>query len=117
MTAPTPRPLARTEVAKPDEDRPDTPARWNAAYQRALDNGLMIRPGMFGVGLWTVTSMSRPDLVYAVDATRCGCFAAEFGKDPVCMHRSLYRAVLGIAPFAQANVIPFPVRTEPETAA
>jgi hypothetical protein len=79
---------------------PDSPERWAAAYQRALDAGLMIRPGIFG-GPWTVTSKSRPDLCYAVDAIRCGCMAAEKG-DPVCMHRAIFRAVTGTLPHAPA---------------
>jgi hypothetical protein len=96
---------------------PDTAERWLAAYQRAQDAGLMIRPGMFG-GLWTVTSKSRPDLCYAVDATHCGCKAAEVG-DPVCQHRALFRAVTGSLPVASAPAsnITFIHRRTPQTAA
>lgn len=76
---------------------PDSIERWTAAYRRAQDAGLMIRPGLFGSSLWTVTSKTRPDLCYAVSATVCGCAAAEHG-DPVCQHRALFRAVTGQLP-------------------
>jgi hypothetical protein len=76
---PTPRP-ARTDVCKPDDDRPDTPERWTKAYERALDAGLAIRPGLFGLPLWTVTSKSRPDLCHATDGVRCSCPSGERGE-------------------------------------
>lgn len=98
---------------------PDSSERWNAALDRALAAGLMIRPGLFG-GMWTVTSKSRPDLCYAVDATHCGCAAAEKG-DPICMHRALYRYVAGgmaATPKAPSTVVQFVHRRgEPRPAA
>lgn len=107
-------PFVRTEAT-----HPDSVARWQSAYERAVAAGLMIRPGMFGSPLWTVTSKSRPDLVYAVSATICGCLAAEHG-DPVCQHRALFRFVNGTLPSAPdvpANVTWIHRRATPRPAA
>lgn len=80
---------------------PDSPQRWQSAYARALTEELMIRPNLYGGGIWTVTSKTRPDLVYGTNGVVCGCKAAETG-DPICKHRALYRAVHGTLP--QASV-------------
>ena len=81
-----------TTVSRPG--RVDSPARWQAALQRALDNGVRAYQ-ISGTGQWVATSASRPGVCYAVAPTTCECEAALAG-DPVCQHRAAVRCELGL---------------------
>ncbi len=79
--------------------RPATPARWQAALQRALAEGVQVRQ-VVGCGLWVATSGSDPSKAYAVQvrdglAYGCECPAAEYG-DQVCKHRAAYYHAAGL---------------------
>jgi hypothetical protein len=79
MTAPTPRPLARTEVAKPDEDRPEflvphvgmTPAWFDRALHRAMMSGKTAR--RLAPGQWVTSSVTVPGLLYLTTPRECSC--------------------------------------------
>jgi hypothetical protein len=73
--------------------RPDTPARWIAALDRAEREGISVRQ-LTGSGAWIATSASDPHTAYEVSVHRCTCKAAEFGDDPVCKHRAKLRQYL-----------------------
>lgn len=70
--------------------RPNTPARWLAALDRAKREGVSVRQ-LTASGAWIATSASDPHSAYEVSIHRCTCKAAEFGDDPVCKHRAMLR--------------------------
>jgi hypothetical protein len=73
--------------------RIETPARWQKALRRALENGVEILTASDD-GERFATSASRLDLLHRVDPYRCTCEAGIAG-DPICMHRAALRFVLG----------------------
>jgi hypothetical protein len=75
--------------------RPNTPARWRAALERAHREGISVRQ-LAASGAWIATSATDPYTAYEVSVHRCTCKAAEFGFDPVCKHRAALRVQLGI---------------------
>lgn len=75
--------------------RPDTPARWIAALDRAAREGVSVRQ-LTASGAWIATSTTDPHSAYEVSVYRCTCKAAEFGDDPVCKHRAMLRHHLGL---------------------
>ncbi len=92
--------------------RPDTPARWSAALDRARREGVSVRQ-LTASGAWIATSTSDPHAAYEVSVYRCTCKAAEFGDDPVCKHRAMLRYLLrlplhisapGLAPTAMTEL-------------
>lgn len=92
-----------------NRQRSDSPARWQAAFQRAVDNAI----DLFAVaGLpdtFAVSSVSDPGLVHLTTATTCSCKAAQAG-DAVCLHRAAVRTALGVLPAVVPTVAPEPVR-------
>lgn len=66
-----------------------TPARWQAALRRAIENGVQVFQ-VASSGQWVATSTSKPGIVHETDGTSCTCEAAIFGSDPVCQHRAVY---------------------------
>ncbi len=76
--------------------RTATPARWQKALTRALDNGIEAFR-IAGTGAFVVTSATKLDTVYRTDGDRCECEAA-LGCDPVCQHRAVVRFILGWLP-------------------
>ena len=77
--------------------RQATPERWQAALQRAIEQG--VEPlQIAGTGEWVVTSATRGDTVYRCDGVGCECAAALLGGDEVCTHRAAVRYVLGTLP-------------------
>ncbi len=70
-----------------------TPERWQAALQRALDEGIQVRQ-LAGSGAWIATSGSDTAAAYLVSAQGCECQASEYG-DPVCKHRAAYWHAVG----------------------
>lgn len=93
----------------PRTRRVESPARWQAALERAIAAG--IEPlQIAGTGEWVVTSATRLTTVYRTDGMTCECEAA-FAGDPVCQHRAAVRFVLGrLAPTPEpvAPAIPAP---------
>jgi hypothetical protein len=75
--------------------RPNTPARWEAALERAHREGISVRQ-LTASGAWIATSSTDPHVAYEVSVHRCTCKAAEFGEDPVCKHRAALRMHLGL---------------------
>ncbi len=73
--------------------RPDTPARWQAALRRALEEGVETRQ-LAGCGMWIATSSTEAGTAYEVTPWSCECHAGQFG-DPVCKHRAALRERLG----------------------
>ncbi len=67
--------------------------RWQAALQRALDEGVQVRQ-LAGSGAWIATSGSDAAAAYLVSGNGCECQAGEFG-DPICKHRAAYWHALG----------------------
>jgi hypothetical protein len=82
----------------PNRTRAESPARWMAALERAIDAN--VRPaGRVAAGVVLVPSATDAKLVYATDGVRCACASAASG-DPICWHRAIVRAARGMAPFA-----------------
>lgn len=75
--------------------RPNTPARWKAAHDRARQEGVSVRQ-LSASGAWIASSSTDPHVAYEVSVYRCTCKAAEFGDDPVCKHRAALRVHLGL---------------------
>jgi len=82
--------------------RAATAARWAAAFQRALDNGLDVLIAADN-GERFVTSASQLDTIHRTDGVVCSCAAAVAG-DPVCQHRAVVRYVLGTLPVVVVHV-------------
>ncbi len=76
-------------------NRPNTPARWKAAFDRARQEGVTVRQ-LSASGGWIASSANDPHLAYEVSIYRCTCPAAELGDDPVCKHRAALRSHLGL---------------------
>lgn len=75
-----------------------TPARWQAAAQRAVAEQIQIRQ-LQSTGEWIATSGSDTNLAYLVAVTGaiahgCDCLAGLNG-DPVCKHRAAYYLSIG----------------------
>jgi len=80
-------------------NRHATPERWQAALQRALDEGIQVRQ-LVGCGAWLATSGSDTTTAYELEivngtAHGCTCQAGAFG-DPVCKHRAAYYHLAGL---------------------
>ena len=75
------------------QTRANTPARWQAALRRALDEGVEVRQ-LAGCGMWVATSTSSAGTAYEVNPWECECHAGQHG-DPVCKHRAVLRERLG----------------------
>ena len=94
--------------------RTESPERWRAALERAIQNG--IEPlQIAGTGEWVVTSATRLGTVYRSDGTACECEAA-LALDPICQHRAAVRFVRGLLapdpePEPPAAAAPGPVPT------
>ncbi len=94
--------------------RPNSPLRWQLAYQRAIDEGLQAFTVNGSPLLWAVTAGSVSGMVYSVEIIpgehpTCGCPAAVKAGDKVCKHRALALSRLGmlpVAPSIPANVTP-----------
>ena len=81
----------------PPRRRTATPERWQAAQERAIEQG--VEPlQIAGTGEWVVTSATRGATVYRCDGVRCECESALLGGDEVCIHRAAVRYVLGTLP-------------------
>jgi hypothetical protein len=101
--APTVAPVA------PGTRRAASPARWQSALGRALDNGVRVYQ-VAGTGQWIATSASKPGVCFAVTTEACECEAAQLGNDPVCQHRAALRCELGLLwPDAPTPLTPAPV--------
>jgi hypothetical protein len=92
--------------------RTGSPARWQAALDRALASGVQVRQ-FAGSGAWIATSASDPTVAYELAiidgvAHGCNCKAAEFG-DPVCCHRAAYYHAAGLLDPEPEPVPPAPV--------
>src|SRR5687768_13468415 len=75
-----------TPIRRP---RAATPARWQAALRRALENGVKVYQ-ISGTGESIATSQREPGTAYRTDGASCECAAALLGGDPVCAHRAAY---------------------------
>ncbi|MBA2276234.1 MAG: hypothetical protein H0W06_00605 [Chloroflexia bacterium] len=73
--------------------RANTPARWQTALKRPLDEGVEIRQPA-GCGMWIATSSSSAGTAHEVTSWACGCPAGQFG-DPVCKHGAALLARVG----------------------
>jgi hypothetical protein len=73
--------------------RGESPARWQQALTRALDNGIEAFR-IAGTGAFVVTSATKLDTVYRTDGVVCECPAALAG-DMVCTHRAVVRTIQG----------------------
>ncbi len=74
--------------------RKNTPARWQAALRRALEEGVEVRQ-LAGCGMWIATSSSCTGTAYEVTPWECECHAGQHG-DPVCKHRAAYYVLCGM---------------------
>lgn len=82
-------------------------ARWEAALGRARAAGLSPASLVHvGDGFAECPSTTAPGKRYLLCADQCSCKA---GSGPVCLHRALYRAAVGLAPFVRpaAPALPF----------
>ncbi len=69
----------------------DTPARWDAALDRAHRNHIQVfADRVTGQHFALSTDATK---LYSVDWYGCSC-AAGLGADPVCQHRALYREMV-----------------------
>ena len=95
----------------PTRPRVATPARWQAALERAIANGLEVFQ-VADTGERFVTSASRLDTLHRTDGYACTCEAAVAG-DEVCQHRAVVRHLLGwlpeSEPIAPARTVVFDV--------
>ncbi|MFT4040693.1 MAG: hypothetical protein QM692_21110 [Thermomicrobiales bacterium] len=78
--------------------RTATPARWQAAAQRATTEGIQVRQ-LAGCGQWIATSGTDASTAYELDVTGaiahgCSC-QAGLNDDPVCKHRAAYYLLVG----------------------
>jgi len=92
--------------------RAASPARWQAALDRALTSGVQVRQ-LAGSGAWIATSATDPAIAYELAITDgiahgCSCKAGEFG-DPVCCHRAAYYHAAGLLDPEPEPVPPAPV--------
>ncbi len=79
--------------------RAATPARWQAALERAIAGGVQVRQ-LNTSGAWIATSSSDGASAYEIGvvggvARSCTCAAGEYG-DPVCCHRAAYYRHVGL---------------------
>ena len=73
--------------------RVNTPARWQAALKRALDERVQVRQ-LAGCGMWIATITSNAGTAYEVTLWESERHAGQFG-DPVCKHRAALCVRLG----------------------
>ena len=85
-----------------------TPAHWQSALQRAIDQGVTVR--QIQCGAWVATSGTDNEVAYLVTATGCECRAAA-ESDPVCKHRAALRHRLGMLTL-DVRPVPAPVVIE-----
>ncbi len=64
-----------------------SPARWQAAVARALEQGLALRCEA-STGMAIAPSGNHAKLAYVTDGATCTCQAGE-NCDPICKHRAL----------------------------
>lgn len=93
----------------------NTPARWQKALRRALDEGVDVRQ-LATTGVWIATSGTSSSTAYVLTPTDCECRAAAEG-DVCCKHRALLRHVLGDLPLEPQPEPPAPVVSLPRRAA
>ena len=79
------------------EPRGESWARWQAALDRAIAANLSYIELMDGDGAWAVGSSQDSERGYLVTSHTCTC-AAGRGGDPICKHRALVRALVGLLP-------------------
>lgn len=96
-------------------NRQATPQRWQAALRRAIDGDVRVVQ-LSSTGQWIATSASDPTSAYELEvvngsAVGCSCPAAQFGNDPVCLHRAAYWHLVGILDLDDAGA------SAPESAA
>lgn len=88
----------------------DSPARWQAALDRAIANGIQVRQ-LASTGQWIATSGSDATVAHELGVTggiahECDCLAAQHG-DPICQHRAAYYRLIGaLAPLPVAAPAP-----------
>jgi hypothetical protein len=73
-----------------------SPARWQRALRRALEQGVDVRQ-LATSGVWVASSGTDATAAYVVTPDDCECRAAAEG-DRVCKHRALLRHILGDLP-------------------
>jgi len=78
--------------------RIENPARWTAAAERAVTEGIQVRQ-LQGSGQWVATSGSSSGVAYEVAVTGnvahgCDCLAG-LNSDPVCKHRAAFYLLIG----------------------
>src|SRR5918992_5911040 len=83
-----------------------SPARWQKALRRALEQGVDVRQ-LATSGVWIATSGTDATAAYVVTPTDCECRAAAEG-DVCCKHRALLRHVLGDLPLDPEPAPPAP---------
>src|SRR5689334_10521886 len=86
VVTPSAVPTRRARVA--------TPARWQSALKRALDNHLQVFQ-LASSGQCVVTSASKHGTVYETDGVECSC-EAGLNNDPICQHRAMIWYVRGM---------------------
>lgn len=74
-----------------------TPARWQAALQRAMVANLAYMELTGTDGAWAISSTRDDERGYLATTHTCTCQAALSG-DEVCLHRALVRALTGTMP-------------------
>jgi hypothetical protein len=75
--------------------RVESPERWASALQRAMDANLIYIELIAGDGAWAVSSQCDCERGYIATTHTCTCEAGRSG-DPVCCHRALARALVGV---------------------
>jgi len=78
--------------------RIENPARWTAAAERALAEGVQVRQ-LQGSGQWVASSGSDSTIAYGIAVTGnvahgCDCLAG-LNSDPVCKHRAAFYLLIG----------------------
>lgn len=77
--------------------RQATPARWQAALQRAMAANCAYMQLEGAGGAWAISSTQDDERGYLATTHTCTCQAALSG-DEVCLHRALVRALTGTMP-------------------
>jgi hypothetical protein len=81
------------------QSRQATPERWQAAAQRAVDEGVEVRQ-VNTSGMWVANSGTQSNVAYLLEIAQgivrsCSCPAGTYG-DPVCKHAARYYLDLGL---------------------
>lgn len=102
--------MALQTIRRPN--RTATPARWQAAAQRAVADRIQVRQ-LAGSGQWIATSGSDASAAYELDITGAiahGCTCqAGLNNDPVCKHRAAYYLSIGALDLTPEPDPPAPV--------